>query len=37
MAVFDAEFTLDRRKLTFYYHSEVHVDFRELVKDMFAR
>eukprot|EP01034_Spumella_vulgaris_P029104 gene29104-36094_t len=37
MAVFDAEFTIDRRKLTFYYHSEVHVDFRELVKDMYTK
>eukprot|EP01034_Spumella_vulgaris_P037662 gene37662-46461_t len=37
MTVFSAEFTIDRRKLTFYYHSEQHVDFRELVKDMFNK
>jgi cell fate regulator YaaT (PSP1 superfamily) len=37
MTVFDAEYTFDRSKLTLYYNSEVHIDFRELVKDMYAR
>jgi len=37
MTVFDAEFTFDHTKLTMYYNSEVHIDFRELVKDMFSR
>jgi cell fate regulator YaaT (PSP1 superfamily) len=37
LTIYDAEYTFDGNKLTFYYKSEIHVDFRELVKDMFAR
>lgn len=34
MKVVDAEYTLDRNKLTFYFISDKRVDFRELVKDL---
>jgi cell fate regulator YaaT (PSP1 superfamily) len=37
LTIYDAEYTFDRSKLTFYYKSEIHIDFRELVKDLFAR
>jgi cell fate regulator YaaT (PSP1 superfamily) len=37
LTIYDAEYTFDRTKLTFYYKSEIHIDFRELVKDMYAR
>jgi cell fate regulator YaaT (PSP1 superfamily) len=37
LTIYDAEYTFDRTKLTFYYRSEIRVDFRELVKDMHAR
>jgi cell fate regulator YaaT (PSP1 superfamily) len=33
----DAEFQYDRHKLTVYYTSEKRVDFRELVRDLFAK
>lgn len=34
MKVVDAEYTLDRNKVTFYFTSEKRVDFRQLVKDL---
>ncbi|CAM9399169.1 unnamed protein product [Chrysoparadoxa australica] len=36
MEVIDAEFQYDRHKLTFFFHAEGRVDFRELVRDLFA-
>ncbi|KAF9120097.1 hypothetical protein BGW39_011682 [Mortierella sp. 14UC] len=35
MEVVDAEFQWDRRKLTFYFHADHRIDFRELVRDLF--
>ncbi|KAG7925836.1 hypothetical protein KL925_004246 [Ogataea polymorpha] len=35
MQVTDAEYQWDRRKLTFYYHSNARIDFRDLVKELF--
>ncbi|MDI6893975.1 MAG: stage 0 sporulation family protein [Bacillota bacterium] len=34
MHVLDAEYTLDRSRLVFYFASETRVDFRELVRDL---
>jgi len=36
MRVVDAEFQYDRHKLTYYFQAEVRIDFRELVRDLFA-
>lgn len=35
MTVVDAEYQWDLKKLTFYYKSEVRIDFRDLVKELF--
>ncbi|GMM48904.1 hypothetical protein DAPK24_055020 [Pichia kluyveri] len=35
MAIVDAEYQWDMKKLTFYYNSEVRIDFRDLVKELF--
>ncbi len=37
MNLVDAEYTLDRSKLVFYFTSDNRVDFRELVKDLASR
>lgn len=37
MKLVDAEYTLDRAKLVFYFTSDGRVDFRELVKDLAAQ
>lgn len=37
MKLVDAEYTLDRSKLVFYFTSEGRVDFRDLVKDLAAQ
>ncbi len=37
MKLVDAEYTLDRSKLVFYFTADNRVDFRELVKDLAAR
>ena len=34
MKLVDAEYTLDRSKLVFYFTADNRVDFRELVKDL---
>ena len=36
MVVVDAEYQFDRHKLTVYYDSSLRIDFRELVRDLFA-
>ncbi|RHY98431.1 hypothetical protein DYB37_002977 [Aphanomyces astaci] len=36
MNVIDAEYQFDRHKLTFYFEAERRIDFRELVRDLFA-
>jgi len=36
MIVVDAEYQFDRHKLTVYYDSAIRIDFRELVRDLFA-
>ncbi|KAG9404027.1 hypothetical protein AC1031_005567 [Aphanomyces cochlioides] len=36
MQVVDAEFQFDRHKLTFYFYADRRIDFRELVRDLFA-
>ncbi|KAG5191171.1 PSP1 C-terminal conserved region-domain-containing protein, partial [Tribonema minus] len=36
MEVIDAEFQYDRHKLTFYFQADGRIDFRELVRDLFA-
>jgi len=36
MTVVDAEYQFDRHKLTIYYQSNERIDFRELVRDLFA-
>ena len=36
MKLIDAEYTLDRNKLVFYFTADNRVDFRELVKDLAA-
>ena len=36
MKLIDAEYTLDRNKLVFYFTADSRVDFRELVKDLAA-
>ena len=36
MKVIDAEFQFDRHKLTFFFESDRRIDFRELVRDLFA-
>ncbi|KAG5192350.1 PSP1 C-terminal conserved region-domain-containing protein [Tribonema minus] len=36
MEVMDAEFQYDRHKLTFYFQADGRIDFRELVRDLFA-
>lgn len=35
MKIVDAEYQWDMKKLTFYYNSEVRIDFRDLVKELF--
>jgi hypothetical protein len=35
MAIVDAEYQFDRKKLTFYYDAGERVDFRELVRDLY--
>lgn len=35
MTIVDAEYQWDMKKLTFYYQSEVRIDFRDLVKELF--
>lgn len=35
MAVLDAEYQWDRRKLTFFYSASYRIDFRDLVRDLF--
>lgn len=37
MKLIDAEYTLDRSKLVFYFSADNRVDFRELVKDLAAQ
>jgi hypothetical protein len=36
MTVIDAEYQFDRHKLTFFFEAERRIDFRELVRDLFA-
>ncbi len=36
MRVIDAEYRYDRKKLTVYYASDMRIDFRELVRDLFS-
>eukprot|EP00602_Paraphysomonas_sp_CaronLab_P002744 CAMPEP_0185025948 /NCGR_PEP_ID=MMETSP1103-20130426/9475_1 /TAXON_ID=36769 /ORGANISM="Paraphysomonas bandaiensis, Strain Caron Lab Isolate" /LENGTH=397 /DNA_ID=CAMNT_0027559343 /DNA_START=188 /DNA_END=1381 /DNA_ORIENTATION=- len=36
IAIVDSEYQFDRKKLTFFFTSERHTDFRELVRDLFA-
>ncbi|CCI43863.1 unnamed protein product [Albugo candida] len=36
MNVIDAEYQFDRHKLTFFFEAERRIDFRELVRDLFA-
>ena len=36
MQVVSAEYQFDRHKLTFYFEAERRIDFRELVRDLFA-
>eukprot|EP01041_Mallomonas_annulata_P002272 gene2272-4421_t len=36
MQVIDAEYQFDRHKLTFFFEADRRVDFRELVRDLFA-
>jgi hypothetical protein len=36
MHVLDAEYQFDRLKLTIYYTSDMRIDFRELVRDLFS-
>eukprot|EP00640_Fibrocapsa_japonica_P000716 CAMPEP_0113941976 /NCGR_PEP_ID=MMETSP1339-20121228/7782_1 /TAXON_ID=94617 /ORGANISM="Fibrocapsa japonica" /LENGTH=560 /DNA_ID=CAMNT_0000946277 /DNA_START=65 /DNA_END=1747 /DNA_ORIENTATION=+ /assembly_acc=CAM_ASM_000762 len=36
MRICDAEYQFDRHKLTFFFEAEGRVDFRELVRDLFA-
>ena len=36
MHLIDAEFQYDRHKLTFYFKADRRIDFRELVRDLFA-
>jgi cell fate regulator YaaT (PSP1 superfamily) len=36
MVICEAEFQFDRHKLTIYYYAEKRIDFRELVRDLFA-
>jgi cell fate regulator YaaT (PSP1 superfamily) len=36
MVVVSAEYQFDRHKLTFYFEAERRIDFRELVRDLFA-
>ncbi|RHY23214.1 hypothetical protein DYB32_009274 [Aphanomyces invadans] len=36
MNVIDAEYQFDRHKLTFYFEADRRIDFRELVRDLFA-
>jgi len=36
MTVVDAEYQFDHRKLTFYFEADRRIDFRELVRDLFA-
>ncbi|ODV83643.1 hypothetical protein CANARDRAFT_209057 [[Candida] arabinofermentans NRRL YB-2248] len=35
MLITDCEFQFDRKKLTFYYNSNLRIDFRNLVKELF--
>jgi hypothetical protein len=37
MSVVDAEYQFDRHKLTIYYEASRRIDFRELVRDLFAQ
>ncbi len=37
MKLLSAEFTLDKKKIVFYYTSDERVDFRELVRDLASR
>jgi cell fate regulator YaaT (PSP1 superfamily) len=36
MVVLEAEYQYDRNKLTFFFHASGRIDFRELVRDLFA-
>ena len=36
MIVVDTEVQYDRKKLTIFYFSEQRIDFRELIRDLFA-
>ena len=36
MKLLDAEYQFDRHKLTFFFEAERRIDFRELVRDLFA-
>ena len=36
MKVVSAEYQFDRHKLTFYFEADRRIDFRELVRDLFA-
>ena len=36
MMVLDAEFQYDRKKLTIYYYSDVRIDFRGFVKELYS-
>lgn len=36
LSIVDAEYQFDRHKLTIYYQSNERIDFRELVRDLFA-
>jgi hypothetical protein len=36
MIVHDVEYQYDRHKLTIYYSTEMRIDFREFVKDLFS-
>lgn len=37
MAIVDAEYQFDRRKLTFYYESALRPDFRHLIRELYQR
>ena len=36
MMILDAEFQYDRKKLTIYYYSDVRIDFRGFVKELYS-
>ena len=36
MLILDAEFQYDRKKLTIYYYSDVRIDFRGFVKELYS-